>query len=132
MKDIVSILFFLGICVLPTIIKAVKEAKNPQPIKGKQERKTPPPFQFEREAAAGDNDAEMRKKRPKVPKEQEYFTYETQTDDSPEMRVAVENEEKTDMQSAENEKERKPEMTLSEEEIYLGIIYSEILKRKFN
>lgn len=132
MKDILSVLLFLGICILPSIIKVVKEDKSPQPKKGKRVVKTPPPFQFEQEDEEGKFDAEMQKKESKVPKEQEYFTYETLDDDLPGKRDLRENKEKLDLQSVENEKESVPELTMSEEEIYKGFIYSEILKRKYN
>lgn len=100
--------------------------------KGKQVVKTPPPFQSEREEEQDIFESKMRKNEPKVPKEREYFTYETLNDDSQEIWDSMKKEGKTNLQSVESEKERMPELTMSEEEIYKGIIYSEILKRKFN
>lgn len=132
MKDIITVLLFLGVCILPSIIKVMKEAKNPQSKKMKQVLKTPSPISIQREEMEANTNAEMRKTEPKVPKEQEYFTYETMDDDLTKSRVSVEKEEKSNMQSAENERENIPELTLTEEEIYKGVIYSEIFKRKFN
>ena len=78
------------------------------------------------------NDSGMRKNGTKIPKEPEYFTYETIEDDVEGARKNASNSKKYSSQMVENEEENKEKLTLTEEEIYKGVIYSEILKKKFN
>ena len=67
-----------------------------------------------------------------IPKSSEYFTYESlqsmETDSTPRPISKSEN----DLQNIENEAESKYKLTLSDDEIYKGFIYSEIFKRNIN
>jgi len=136
MKGILSTLFFLALVLLPSIVKVVKEMKKGTPPPHAKRPATPSnthrSLLSELEEKLNKTDSEMRKKEPKVPKEPDYFTYETLDSQSQEKRIPeVKNDEEI-LQSVENEEEGGMGLTMSEEEIYKGIIYSEILKRKVN
>lgn len=129
MEDIISILVLIILGLAPTIIKAVKE-------KGKVV--TPPPVDepdfedFEYETIAKEDDSKMRQTVTNSPNDSDYFTYETM---DPETDSFVEEERKTvviNPQNIDNEKEKVPQFNFDEEELYKGVIYSEILKRKYN
>lgn len=129
MEDIISILVLIILGLAPTIIKAVKE-------KGKVV--TPPPVDepdfedFEYETIAKEDDSKMRQTVTNSPNDSDYFTYETM---DPETDSFVEEERKTAVinpQNIDNEMEKVPQLNFDEEELYKGVIYSEILKRKYN
>ena len=129
MEDIISILVLIILGLAPTIIKAVKE-------KGKVV--TPPPVDepefedFEYETIAKEDDSKMRQTVTNSPNDSDYFTYETM---DPESDSFVEEERKTavkNLQNTDNEMEKVPQLNFDEEELYKGVIYSEILKRKYN
>lgn len=129
MEDLISILVLIILGLAPTIIKAVKE-------KGKVV--TPPPVdesEFEEtvyETASKKDVSKMRQTVPNSPNDSDYFTYETI---EPEDGSFVENEMSTAAnfsQTTDNEMEKAPQLNFDEEELYKGVIYSEILKRKYN
>ena len=71
-----------------------------------------------------------------IPKNQPYFTYETF---EPEIKDEVRKEEtssgesvENNVQNTDNEMEKTPQISLEMEDIYRGVIYSEILKRPYN
>ena len=71
-----------------------------------------------------------------IPKNQDYFTYETY---EPEIKEEIPKEETSSKESVEknvqnidNEIEKTPPISLDMDELYKGIIYSEILKRPYN
>ncbi|MBQ4440725.1 MAG: hypothetical protein II899_01280 [Bacteroidales bacterium] len=129
MEDLISILVLIILGLVPTIIKAVKE-------KGKVV--TPPPveeYEFEEtayETTAKKDVSKMRQTVPNSPNDSDYFTYETiEPDDG----SFVENEMSTTekfSQITDSEMEKAPQLNFDEEELYKGVIYSEILKRKYN
>ncbi len=129
MEDLISILVLIILGLVPTIIKAVKE-------KGKVV--TPPPveeYEFEEtayETTAKKDVSKMRQTVPNSPNDSDYFTYETI---EPEDGSFVENEMSTTekfSQITDSEMEKAPQLNFDEEELYKGVIYSEILKRKYN
>ena len=66
------------------------------------------------------------------PNDSDYFTYETI---DPEDDSFSEKEKSTPVnfsQTTDNEVEKMPQLNFDEEELYKGVIYSEILKRKYN
>ena len=71
-----------------------------------------------------------------IPKNQEYFTYETfepeiKEDDNKEESSPFDSVEKN-VQIVDNEDEKKLQVSIEMEDIYKGVIYSEILKRPYN
>lgn len=129
MEDFISILVLIILGLAPTIIKAVKE-------KGKVV--APPPVdesEFEEtvfETAAKNDVSKMRQTVPNSPNDSDYFTYETI---DPEDDSFSEKEKSTPVnfsQTTDNEVEKMPQLNFDEEELYKGVIYSEILKRKYN
>lgn len=129
MEDLISIIVLIILGLVPTIIKAVKE-------KGKVV--TPPPVEeseFEETAyktTAKKDVSKMRQTVPNSPNDSDYFTYETI---EPEDGSFVENEMSTTekfSQITDSEMEKAPQLNFDEEELYKGVIYSEILKRKYN
>lgn len=128
MKGILSTVLLLLIWALPTIIKAVKEAKNPTP-----KVKTPMPDEYlEEEDVDLEMNTELQQNRSNVPNEQEYFTYEKIDAGEEYAPVCSQNKVDSKSQTAVNEEENEYSLTLEEKEVYKGIIYSEILKKKYN
>jgi len=80
----------------------------------------------------GDDSSILEKNEPNIPKSRDYFTYDSlgslEADSKPESVF----KDKKDLQESDNEGQSKYKLTLSEEEIYKGFIYSEILKRRVN
>ncbi|MCQ2286743.1 MAG: hypothetical protein MJZ76_07695, partial [Bacteroidales bacterium] len=127
MKGILTTVLLLLIWGLPIIIKAVKESKEPAP-----RVKTPMPDDFLDEENEPEVNNDLQQNRANVPNRQEYFTYETLDVEGNIVSGYPQNEVDNQPQAPENEEEKEYELTLEEEEIYKGVIYSEILKRKFN
>lgn len=128
MKGILSTVLLLLIWALPTIIKAVKEAKNPTP-----KVKTPMPDEYlEEDEIDLETNTDLQQNRTNVPNEQEYFTYETIETNDDSSSVSSHSKVNSNMQTTVNEEENKYALTLEEEEMYKGIVYSEILKKKYN
>lgn len=71
-----------------------------------------------------------------IPKNNDYFTYESlEPEINVEKPVADSYSEKNveiNVQNIESEEEKKPQISLDMEELYKGVIYSEILKRPYN
>lgn len=71
-----------------------------------------------------------------IPKNNTYFTYENLEPEINEKKPAVEscsgNDVEINVQNIEDEEGKKMQITLEMEELYKGIVYSEILKRPYN
>ncbi len=127
MKGILTTVLLLLIWGLPIIIKAVKESKEPAP-----RVKTPMPDDFLDEENEPKANNDLQQSRANVPNGQEYFTYETLDAEENIASGYPQNEVDNQPQAFENEEEKEYKLTLEEEEIYKGVIYSEILKKRFN
>lgn len=66
-----------------------------------------------------------------VPKQQEYFTYETLTDDEETMWNSEMEQPETQVQQLENKEKGEELLTFEENEVLKGVIYSEIIKKNF-
>jgi len=127
MESLFTLLFLLALWLLPKIIGNVVKREDPKvmpPLYDEMEEQE----EFEAPAPEVQN---LRETTVNSPKESEYFTYENE---SLETSPLLENREifKGDItQIADNEGEKTPVLQLDQEEIYKGVIYSEILKRKF-
>ncbi len=66
-----------------------------------------------------------------VPKQQEYFTYETLTDDEDTMWNSEMEQPETQVQQLENKEKGEGLLTFEENEVLKGVIYSEIIKKNF-
>ena len=112
--------------------------------KKKQVKKNPPPFlNTEQEAEDFEHTVIPQVKehyetpnRENISQENEYFTYET-ADSSNEVSyetITPKHEIKTEQisQDIQNEEEKSVIFTFEEDELYKGIIFSEILKRPYN
>ncbi len=124
MEDFLSILVLLLLGLAPTIIKLVKGEKNAP-------AKAIPILEEEDGEEAFYETPEMQKNAPNLRNQTEYFTYETLTDldDSIEKPSDLETEKQP--QPSDNKAENIPELTMDGDEIYKGVIYAEILKRKY-
>lgn len=128
MKGILTTALLLLIWGLPIIIKAVKESKNPT-----NKVRTTKPDEFEAAAECDmKTSADLQQNRSNVPKEQEYFTYETLDTRDDISSVCSQSKVDSKSQATVNEEENDYSLTLEEEEIYKGIVYSEIIKKKYN
>lgn len=123
MEDFLSILVLLLLGLAPTIIKLVKGEKN-TPVKAI-------PILEEEENDEIFETTEMQKNESNLRNQTEYFTYETMTD-SDDIVEKVSNPPRVETsQQSDNKAENIPELTMDGEEIYKGVIYAEILKRKY-
>jgi len=127
MESLFTLLFLLALWLLPKIIGNVVKREDPKvmpPINEEMEEQeeyfTPEPeVQNLRETVVNS------------PKESDYFTYENE---SLETSPLLENGEiyKGDIsQVTDTEEVKTPSLQMDQEEIYKGVIYSEILKKKF-
>jgi len=123
MEDFLSILVLILLGLAPTIIKLVKGEKN-APVKAI-------PILEEEENDEIFETTEMQKNESNLRNQTEYFTYETMTD-SDDIVEKVSNPPRVETsQQSDNKAENIPELTMDGEEIYKGVIYAEILKRKY-
>ncbi|MBO7445487.1 MAG: hypothetical protein J6T86_03670 [Bacteroidales bacterium] len=136
MKDILIFLAVMALSLIPSLLKSLKEgdvknARKPAP------KVKPDPYFPDADQAPKRRYATTR---PTVQGggKDDYFTYETVEDTQP--RGAAPNKESQKAPTPEasaprveikQEGKSKIELSLEEEEIYKGIIYSEILKRKY-
>ena len=130
MKSFLSLLAVLVVWLLPIIVKAVREVKNP-PVKPRAKLETEESLE-EPIHMVEKMEADLSNFGPKLPKEPEYFTYESE--DATEELFTNKSGKTIDniVQPIDNEYESDNQLTLDENEVYKGIIYSEILKTKFN
>ena len=93
-----------------------------------QQRKQKPPRPAVRPVTASSYE--------EIPKNQPYFTYETLEpeikNESPIEEVSSVDSVEKNVQNIENESEKKLQISMDMEELYKGVIYSEILKRPYN
>jgi hypothetical protein len=124
MEDFISILILILLGLAPTIIKLVKGEKPTTP-------KSIPILEEEDEAEVLFETPEMQKNEPNLRNQTEYFTYETLTDSEDIVDKVSDSKREESLQPSDNKTENIPGLTLDGEEIYKGIIYAEILKRKY-
>lgn len=131
MESLLTLLLLLALWLGPKLIEGLLK-------KGKDQVVTPPPFEEEFETeeeaweAPGMNVQNMQETGMNSPNETEYFTYERDVEDTGPFTENIEPSPEMKLQTTDNESKIKPELRFDEEEVYKGLIYSEILKRKFN
>lgn len=125
MKEFLAILFMILVGLVPELVKAkkkkTKDSKRPQ---------TTPPY--EQEETVWGSDIDMQKTEENLSKEPEYFTLETIEPEVENAGKYVQKKSERTVQIVENEEEKNIDLTFDKEELAKGIIYSEILKRKYN
>lgn len=124
MESFIDILITIGLMVLFTLVPSILARKKkliPQP--------QPVPEEDIDEYAGMDDF--LQESDVKVPKQEEYFTYETIDNNLEKNGQRQKIEFSNSSQVIENEIEEKGPLKLDADEIYKGVIYSEILKRKF-
>ena len=131
METLLTLLLLLALWLGPKVIEVLMKRKKEKVV-------TPPLYEEEEETeeghfeTRGTSERNMQEKEENSPKEPDYFTYER---DAEEVGPFTENDaplSKTNLQTSDNENKIKTDLHLDEEEVYKGVIYSEILKRKFN
>ena len=116
---------FVVLFSLPGLLKKKKETQSKRPI-----FTTGPVFEEEDMEEYKSEDF-LQESPPEIPKQEEYFTYETIEENSwkePEMK---EKKSAFDSQHSDNKREEGGLLSFEEDEVLKGVIYSEILKRKF-
>lgn len=68
---------------------------------------------------------------PQPKQNEEYFSYETMSERDFEQEFAQNVEEETTISSVQKKTDTKINLSLDEEEVYKGVVWSEILKRKY-
>lgn len=126
MKDILSILIVVLLGLVPTFIKMVK-GEDPQKRGKVQTRKRTEPYYA---PSMEERDEEMQNLETNLRNEPEYFTYERIGDDFEQPEKQVQNRKEDVIQQTDIQ-EDKIDLSFESEEIRKGIIYSEILKRKY-
>lgn len=127
MDGLVDILITLGIFAIFFASSSRKLKKRKQQMQEQEQRQRP------RRPAVR---PVMTSSYEETPKNQEYFTYETF---EPEIKEEVPEEEVSPVESVDknvqivdSEDEKKLQISLEMEDLYKGVIYSEILKRPYN
>ena len=119
--EIIITIAMVALFLFPSLIKSVKEVnKKPVPhVPPSVDEEMPEMEEFLHEKAS------------QIPKQEEYFTYETLDADSENPMSQAENFSVSSPQRIVNKEEENNLLSLEEEEVLKGIVYSEILKRKF-
>ncbi len=134
MESLLTLLLLLALWLGPKLIEGLLKKGD---VTGKA-IPTPPPFEeeFETEEETWEpprmNVQNMRETEANSPNEPDYFTYERDTEEAVPFTEIKDSSPQINLQTTDNEDKMKPELHFDEEELYKGIIYSEILKRKFN
>ena len=128
MDGLVDILITIGIFVIffasssRKLKKRKQQQQQQQSQRQKQRRPVPSPI--------------AQSSYEEIPKTQSYFTYETFEpeikENYEEENISLEEVVEKNVQNIDNENEKTPQVSLDMEEIYKGVIYSEILKRPYN
>ena len=133
MKTLLTFLFMVVFLAGPSLVKLIfkKPEKKKRPV-----IKTPSytdfESDFEDDNPVEEGDSFLQKSKAKIPKQPEYFTYETIDSESRNFVETPEKKKENDAQMSENEQKNALNLTFEEEELCKGVIYSEILKRKYN
>lgn len=125
MKEFLAILFMILVGLVPELVKAKK--KKTKDLKSPQ---TPPPY--EPDEPVWESDIDMQKTEENLSKGPEYFTLETIEPEVENAGKYVRVKPEKTVQIVDNEEEKNIDLTFDKEELAKGIIYSEILKRKYN
>lgn len=119
--DVIITLAMVALFLFPSLLKGIKEAnKKPAPsVSPEVDTDMPEVEEF------------LQKNASKIPKQEDYFTYETM-DDNFENRTENKSWSVSDVsQQTDNKIDNEDLLTFEEDEVLKGVIYSEILKRKF-
>lgn len=127
MKEILSILLMLVIWLVPAIVKMRKE---------KARNLSAPIPQIEEEDLYEDDAQEMESDFQNVgsnpDNSQEYFTYESDDFSFEKDKIQEHSAVDKSAQTIEIEQEAPTDLSFDKDELVKGVIYSEILKRKYN
>lgn len=126
---LLMMLFMFGTPLLKLIFKKSEKVKTPTV---KRPVQSIPHAEVEAEYSFETNDSFLRQTKEKIPKQQEYFTYETLDCESENDMKTTSSDAGYETQMSENEQKNVCDFTFDEQELYKGVIYSEILKRKYN
>lgn len=128
LDSIIDILFVIGAIALgffpgiKKLLSGVEEAKKVvRPVGQEVTEENQPPRSKRRKAQAA---------APQQPQEEEYFSYETMSDRDFE-NLFTQNSEETLGSVASESHNKGVHLSFDEEEVYKGIVWSEILKRKY-
>ncbi len=139
-ESILSLVLLMVIWLVPKLIKGdsnKKKAEAPTPNR-RSTTSTPKDFEEQQEIySVQDADQEIEtlhnpESKEKIKNEEEYFTYEREGEALRGFTEMSQDQHIENMQDTENKKDNSYILTLDEEEVYKGIIYSEILKKKYN
>ena len=119
--DVIISIAMVALFLLPSLIKSVKEVnKKPQP---RAHPRADVGTQKRREF--------LHKNESETPKQEEYFTYETMDDDFENKKENLDPGVLDVSQQIDNKTDGDGLLTFEEDEVLKGVVYSEILKRKF-
>lgn len=127
MKEFLSVLLMLVIWLVPVIVKSKREkAKNLSTSRPVLEEEDP----FEEDALEMESDFQNVGSNPD--NSQEYFTYESDDFSFEKDKIQEHSAVDKSAQTIEIEQEDPTDLSFDKDELVKGVIYSEILKRKYN
>ncbi|MCQ2292389.1 MAG: hypothetical protein MJZ39_04445 [Bacteroidales bacterium] len=127
MKEFLSVLLMLVIWLVPVIVKSKREkAKNLSTSRPVLEEEDP----FEEDALEMESDFQNVGSNPD--NSQEYFTYESDDFSFEKDKIQEHSAVDKSAQTIEIEQEAPTDLSFDKDELVKGVIYSEILKRKYN
>lgn len=132
MEDIISILIFLVMVAFSVVPAIIKKFVTPEPAKGARAAGS---YKEDDESIDDEENLEediLQEISGKIPKKSEYFTYETMGGKDTKTSFSAEKEGVENVQMSENEQKNDIQLDFSQQELYKGIIYSEILKKRYN
>ena len=119
--EVIITLAMVALFLFPSLLKSIKEAnkKSVPHVPSGVDEEMPEMEEF------------LHKKAPEIPKQEEYFTYETLDEEPERTMTQAENFHVSETQRIVNKEEENNLLSLEEDEVLKGIVYSEILKPKF-
>ena len=119
--EVIITIAMVALFLFPSLIKSVKEV-NKKPVKHANPNSKN--NQLKKRTILHENASE-------IPKREEYFTYETLDVDAINAMTQTENFSDSETQQPVNKAEENTLLSLEDDEVLKGIVYAEILKRKF-
>ena len=119
--EIIITIAMVALFLFPSLLKSVKDVnKKPATHANPDAENVKPKMR-----------SVLHKNASEIPKQEEYFTYETLDVDSMNTMTQAENFSDSEAQRLVNKAEENTLLSLEDDEVLKGIVYAEILKRKF-
>ncbi|MBR0305087.1 MAG: hypothetical protein IJQ94_05535 [Bacteroidales bacterium] len=119
--EVIITIAMVALFLFPSLLKSAKEVNKKPATRANPDTENEKPKKR----------SVLHKNASEIPKQEEYFTYETLDVDSMSTMTQAENFSNSETQQLVNKAEENTLLSLEDDEVLKGIVYAEILKRKF-